>query len=465
MPKVLAVDDQADMRWFLTHLLREQGFEVATAEDGEGALEQLKQEAPQVVLLDLKMPRLDGMKTLEQIKGIDPEVPVIVITAYGDVPSAVQAMKLGAYDYLTKPFDNEDLLFTVKRAVERQELLSQILNFKSQIPSGGTLHEVMGSSQQIQQVFREIQQVARSNFTVIIEGETGTGKEIVARAIHQQSARSKGPFIALDCGAIPETLIESELFGYEKGAFTGADRRKEGHVQLAEKGTLFLDEIANLPLTTQSKLLRALQERQIQPLGAKQPIPVDVRILVATNVSLEDEVKAGRFRQDLFHRLNEFTIRIPPLRERKDDILHLAKRFLDETNIELKKNVRGFEESAVTFLLSYPWPGNARELRNVIRRATLLSQDLIRPEHLSGLGPKADALATFSSWEVAIQDGLSLKEISQQAAVSVEKEVIQQVLSMTKGNKSRAARLLKIDYKTLYYKIKEYGIQAKEFLP
>lgn len=473
MPKVLAVDDQADMRWFLTHLLREQGFEVATAEDGEGALEQLKQEAPQVVLLDLKMPRLDGMKALEQIKGIDPEVPVIVITAYGDVPSAVQAMKLGAYDYLTKPFNNEDLLFTVKRAVERQELLSQISHFKSQISSGGTLREVMGSSQQIQQVFRAIQQVARSNFTVIIEGETGTGKEIVARAIHQQSARSKGPFIALDCGAIPETLIESELFGYEKGAFTGADRRKEGHVQLAEKGTLFLDEIANLPLTTQSKLLRALQERQIQPLGAKRPISVDVRIIAATNVRLEGEIKAGRFRQDLYHRLNEFMIFIPPLRERKEDILHLAKRFLDEANIELKKNVRGFSEEATAFLLSYPWPGNCRELRNVIRRATLLGQDLIGPEHLSGIGLNSstplragvDALATFPSWEVAIQEGLSLKEISQRAAASVEKEVIQRVLRMTKGNKSRAARLLKIDYKTLYYKLKEYGIPAKEFLP
>lgn len=287
MPKILAVDDQADMRWFLTHLLREQGFEVVTAEDGEQALERFKQEAPQVVLLDLKMPRLDGMRTLEQIKGTAPEVPVIVITAYGDVPSAVQAMRLGAYDFLTKPFDNEELLYTVKRAVERRELLSQVEDLRTQLKKGGSLGEVMGFSPKIQEVFQQIQQVASSNFTVIIQGETGVGKEIVARAIHQQSSRREGPFIALDCGAIPETLVESELFGYEKGAFTGADRHKLGHVQLAEKGTLFLDEIANLPLVTQSKLLRMLQERHIQPLGGKSPFPL-------TSVSSRPECELRR---------------------------------------------------------------------------------------------------------------------------------------------------------------------------
>jgi two-component system response regulator HydG len=234
---------------------------------------------------------------------------------------------------------------------------------------------------------------------------------------------------------------------------------------IAEKGTLFLDEIANLPLTTQSKLLRALQERQIRPLGAKRPIPVDLRIITASNISLAGEVQAGRFRQDLFHRLNEFTIRIPPLRGRKEDILHLAKRFLHETNIELKKNVRGFAEEAVGPLVSYPWPGNVRELRNVVRRATLLTQDLIRPEHLSDIGPKAEASPSFTAWESHLQDSRSLREISQRAVAKVEKEVIQEVLRMTAGNKSQAARFLKIDYKTLYYKIKEYGIQTRELLP
>lgn len=465
MPKVLAVDDQADMRWLLTLVLREQGFEIVTAEDGEQAVERIKLEAPQVVLMDLRMPRLGGMKALEQIKEIAPELPVIVISGYGDVPSAVQAMRLGAYDFLTKPFDNEELVFTVKRAIERGELLSQVAALKDQLRHGGALCEIMGSSPKIQEVLQQIEQVAGSNFTVLIEGETGAGKEVVARAIHHHSGRRERPFIALDCGAIPESLIESELFGYERGAFTGADRRKEGHVELAEKGTLFLDEIANLPLTTQSKLLRMLQERQIQPLGAKQPIAVDVRITAASNVSLEGEVRAGRFRQDLFHRLNEFLIRIPPLRERQEDILYLAQRFLDEANIELKKHVRGFSQEAAVLLMNYPWPGNVRELRNVIRRATLLSQDLIRIEQLSGLAPKSEGAPARSEAMQTLPDGLSLKEIVHGTAARVEKDIIERTLRVTKGNKSQAARLLRIDYKTLYYKIKEYGIQAKEMLP
>jgi DNA-binding NtrC family response regulator len=464
MPKILAVDDQADMRWVLTHLLEAQGFEVLTAEDGKEAVEQVKQKRPHVVILDLKMPSLGGMLALEKMKEIDPAVAIIVLTAYGDIPSAVQAMRLGAYDYLTKPFDNEDLLYTVQRALERQELLSQMANLHTQLQTGG-LQAVMGSSLPIQEVFEQIQQVASSNFTVIIEGETGTGKEIVARAIHQYSHRSVGPFIALDCGAIPEALIESELFGYEQGAFTGADRRKEGHFQLAKHGTLFLDEIINLPLPTQSKLLRALQERQIMPLGGTRTIPLDLRLIASSNSNLESEVKAGRFRLDLFHRLNEFTIHIPPLRERQQDVLHLAQRFLAETNLELKKNVRGFSEEAVTSLLGYPWPGNVRELRNVVRRATLLSRDLIRAEHLSSIASKDAVWRDFSFGAVDLEQGLSLKEISYMVTARVEREVIQRVLSHTKGNKSQAARLLQIDYKTLYSKIKEHGIQTKEFLP
>jgi DNA-binding NtrC family response regulator len=458
MPKVLVADDQADMRWILAQVLGEQSFEVVTADDGEQAVARVKHEAPQVVLMDLKMPRLGGLQALEQIKESAPEVPVIVITAYGDVPSAVQAMKLGAYDFLTKPFDNEELLYTVKRAVERWELLSQVAALKSQLQPGGALRETMGSSPKIQEVFQQIEQVAHSTFTVLIEGETGTGKEIVARAIHQLSGRRAMPFIALDCGAIPETLIESELFGYEKGAFTGADRRKEGHVQLAEKGTLFLDEIANLPLTTQGKLLRMLQERQILPLGGKRPIAVDLRIIAASNVRLDEEVRAGRFRRDLFHRLNEFAIRIPPLRERPEDILPLAQRFIDEANVELKKHVRGLSPEAVAVLMRYSWSGNVRELRNVIRRATLLSQDCIETEHLSGLGSLSEAPPTYSGVEGILSEGLSLRAIVQRAAAQVEKDAIERVLRLTKGNKSQAARFLKIDYKTLHYKIKAYGI-------
>jgi two-component system nitrogen regulation response regulator GlnG len=465
MPKVLIVDDQGDMRWLLSRLLREQGLEVSTADDGVQALSRVQQEVPQMVLLDLKMPRLDGLQALAQLKELVPEVPVIVITAYGDVPSAVQAMKLGAYDFLTKPFDNDELLYTVRRAVERQELLGQVETLKSQLTHQSALREVMGTSPQIQAIFAQIQQVAGSNFTVLIEGETGTGKEVVARAIYQQSLRRKAPFIALDCGAIPETLIESELFGYEKGAFTGADRRKAGYMELAAGGTLFLDEIHNLPLTTQSKLLRVLQERQIQPLGGERPLPVDLRVIAASNVRLEDEVQAGRFRQDVFHRLNEFLIRLPPLRERSEDIQHLAQRFLAEANLELQKNVRGITPAAVAVLEGYAWPGNVRELRNVIRRATLLSEERIGPEQLVGLRPTGAAAAAPVGVAERLEEGHSLKTLMQQAAAQVEREAIERVLRQTRGNKSRAARLLQIDYKTLYAKLKAYSIDTTAFRP
>ena len=463
MPKVLVVDDQDDMRWLLSRLLQEQGFEVGTTDDGAEALSWVQQETPQAILLDLKMPRMDGLQALTQLKEVVPEVPVIVITAYSDVRSAVQAMKLGAYDFITKPFDNDELLYTVKRAVERRELLGQVEALQNQLTHHSALRQVMGTSPPMQAIFAQIQQVAGSNFTVLIEGETGTGKELVARAIYQQSLRSKAPFIALDCGAIPETLIESELFGYEKGAFTGADRRKAGHMELAAGGTLFLDEITNLPLTTQSKLLRALQERQIQPLGATRPLPVDLRVIAASNVRLADEVQAGRFRQDLFHRLNEFLIRLPPLRERPEDIRHLAQRFLAEANLELRKNVRGMTPAAVAMLESYAWPGNVRELRNVIRRATLLSAEHIGPEHLVGLGSTAEAAAMPTGVAEGLENGYSLKLLQQRAVAQVEREAIERVLRQTQGNKSRTARLLQIDYKTLYAKLKAYGIDATAF--
>jgi two-component system nitrogen regulation response regulator GlnG len=463
MPKILVVDDQDDMRWLLSRLLQEQGFEVSTADDGVRALSWVQQETPQAILLDLKMPQLDGLQALASLKELAPEVPVIVITAYGDVRSAVQAMKLGAYDFITKPFDNDELLYTVKRAVERRELLGQVAALQNQLTHQSALGQVMGTSPPMQAIFAQIQQVAGSNFTVIIEGETGTGKELAARAIYQQSLRSKAPFIALDCGAIPETLIESELFGYEKGAFTGADRRKTGHMELAAGGTLFLDEITNLPLTTQSKLLRALQERQIQPLGAMRPLPVDLRVIAASNVRLAEEVQSGRFRQDLFHRLNEFLIRLPPLRERPEDIRHLAQRFLAEANLELRKNVRGMTPAAVAMLESYAWPGNVRELRNVIRRATLLSVERIGPEHLVGLGSTAETAAVPTGGAEGLGPGSSLKLLLQQTVAQVEREAIERVLRQTRGNKSQAARLLQIDYKTLYAKLKAYSIDAIAF--
>lgn len=473
MQRILVVDDEAAIRLLLTGVLCDEGFEVISAENGHAAVEKVQTEAPSAILLDLKMPRMGGMEALEKIKAIDPLLPVIILTADGDVPSVVQAMKLGAYDYLTKPVRNNDVLFSIRRALERQDLLTQVEELRSQVGEGGPLRGLMGKSPEIQKVFRQIHLVARTNYTVIIQGETGSGKEIVARAIHQQSPRSGRAFLALDCGAIPETLIESELFGYEKGAFTGANRRKEGQFVLASGGTLFLDEIANLPLATQSKLLRVVQEQQVQPLGATQAVAVDVRVIVASNALLEEETRTGRFRQDLYYRLNEFTIIVPPLRQRKDDILQLANRFLEEASIDLRKPIRGFSQEAGQRLIEYQWPGNVRELKNAVRRAALVCVDVIGPEHLSALGGRG--VQTQPAWlgiaggtdgpEDPLEEGQSLRDIRERAAEEVEKEVIRKVLEQTRGNKSQAARRLKIDYKTLYSKMKHYGIRSQEFMP
>jgi two-component system nitrogen regulation response regulator GlnG len=464
MARILVVDDEADMRWLLSGILEAQGLEVVTAEDGEAALRKVQEDPPSVILLDLKMPKLGGLEALTEIKAVAPQVPVIILTAHGDIPTAVQAMRVGAYDYRTKPFHNDDIVLTVRRAIERQELLAEVEALRSQVGGRGSLRERMGLSPSIQKVIRQVSQVAGSGFTVLIQGETGTGKELVARAIHQQSPRGEKPFIALDCGAIPETLIESELFGYEKGAFTGAHRRKEGHFQLAQGGSLFLDEIANLPLTTQSKLLRVLQERQVQVLGGTRVVSVDVRIIAASNVPLESEIREGRFRQDLYYRLSEFVILLPALRERAEDILHLANRFLEAASMELRRPVRGISEEAVQILLRHSWPGNARELRNVIRQAVLVSPDVLRPEHLGALGA-GDSEAPSAAEPDPGWPGLSLREVSEQAVAAAERQAIRHALKITRGNKSQAARLLRTDYKTLHLKLSRYGIHPREFLP
>src|SRR5438034_2545512 len=318
----------------------------------------------------------------------------------------------------------------------------------------------MGANGQMEKIVEQIKQVADSPLTVLVEGETGTGKELVARAIHQLSPRCEKPFVVVDCGASPDTLSESELFGYEKGAFTGAHQRKDGQFQLAGGGSLFLDEIVNLPLPTQSKLLRALQERQVQSLGGKKPVPVDVRIIAASNVPLEREVRAGRFSQDVYYRVNEFGITLPPLRER-DDILHLANEFLLEGGLELGRPCRKIAEAAAQVLLRYRWPGNVRELRNVIRRAILLASDVIEPEHLSVI-PIDSSPATALREEPTLAEA-SLKQIADAAAADAEARVIRRVLQITGGNKSEAARLLRTDYKTLYLKLKQYGIDAGQF--
>ena len=462
MAKILVVDDEPEIRSLLAAVLQSKGYEVVTAADGEAALQQVPRERPAVILMDLTMPRMGGLDALPEIKRLDPELPVIICTAHADLATAVRAMKLGAYDYLTKPFDVELLALTLERALERNQLRSRIDELKRQGP-GSSLAERMGGSSAIAQVIQQVSQVAESNFTVLVQGETGTGKELVARAIHHQSPRRQAPFVAVDCGAIPETLVESELFGHERGAFTGAQAKREGHFQLAKGGTLFLDEIGNVPLATQAKLLRALEQREIHPLGSARAVAVDARIIAATNTELEEGVKTGRFRADLYYRLSEFTITLPPLRSRREDITHLAQRFLDEVSMELRRPVRRVSDEAMQALLRHDWPGNVRELKNVIRKAALLATDVVTPEHI----PALNASAPIPSRAAPEPSGeeLSLREVAELAAVRAEREVIRHALGATKGNKSQAARLLRTDYTTLHAKMKRYGISARDFSP
>ena len=456
MTQVLVVDDDPMVRSVLTDILAAERLETTVAGDGRTALDMLKKLESPVVLLDLNMPGMTGMEVLEEIRAFDPRLSVIILTASNDVATAVQAIRLGAYDYLTKPCGAADLVLVIRRALERQALLARVEELASRVGGGG-LAEQMGPSAEIREVIRQVNQVAESPMTVLIQGETGTGKELVARAIHQTSPRRDGPFVALDCGAIPDTLIESELFGYERGAFSGADRRKDGHFHLAGGGTLFLDEIVNLPLQTQSKLLRVLQERQVQPLGARGPSPVDVRIVAASNALLEDEMRAGRFRQDLYYRLAEFTIVLPALRDRRDDVLHLANRFLAEAAMELKRPVRGIAPDAAERLRAHAWPGNVRELRNVIRQAVLRSRDVVTPDDLTLDRAPARGARTESG------EMLSLREAAQLAAAEAEQRAIRRALEASGGNKAEAARLLRTDYKTLHVKMKQYAISSREF--
>jgi len=469
MNKILVVDDEKDMRWLLSNFLKEEGYTIYEAEDCGHALNFLKKDSPpDLILLDLRMPgEMDGIDLLKEIKTILPEIQVIILTAYGNIGSAVEAIKLGAYDYLAKPFENERLRLTIKRALESQKLTQEVLQLKTELKKEFDLESIMGTSSEIKKIFEQVNKVACTNFTILIEGESGTGKEIVANAIHRASLRENGPFVAVDCGAIPETLIESELFGYEKGAFTGADRGKKGQFELADNGTIFLDEIGNLPYHVQNKLLRMIQERQIQKLGGKQAFPIDVRIIVATNIPLLKLVEERKFRSDLYYRLNEFKIELPPLRKRKEDIPFLAKEFIEEGNLELKKNVKGLQKDSLIMLIHHHWPGNARELKNVIKRAVLLAEDVIEPSHLIfDNGPP-------TSYQFVVPEerteGMSLKEITKKAVYLVEKREIERALLKSSGNKSKASRMLKIDYKTLLTKIKEcqikYGIDYMERMP
>ena len=458
--KILVVDDEKDFCTILSTLLKKEGFKVLTAMDGETALRTLRVESPDVMLTDLKMPGMNGTELLKKAKDLDPDLPVVMVTAFADIPGAVNAIKVGAHDYLGKPFDNYEVIRVVQRALAERRLKRNLSELSSKLQENITLREIMGPSDAVARVIAEANRVAQSDFAVVVIGETGSGKEVIARAIHQASPRSKGPYIPIDCGAIPETLIESELFGHEKGAFTGAETQKLGKFEMAEGGTLFLDEISNMPLGSQAKLLRVLQDKKVYRVGGTKPVTVNVRILAASNQDLHELAITGSFRGDLYYRLTEFVIMVPPLRERKEDIPYLAKRFLDSANVELKKQVRGFSETALNVLFNYNWPGNVRQLRSTIRRAALLADDLITEKQLELLRVPVPGLAFTPKVEGEPWKGLSLKEIVRQSSTAVEREVLTRILKVTGGNKAKAARLLKIDYKTIHEKVKKLGIQT-----
>jgi len=451
MNKILIVDDDELMRNTLRDILEANGYPVMVASGGRQGVELFRKEPPSATLLDLKMPDMDGIETMQELKKLDPDVPIIFVTAHAEIPAAVDAIKRGAYDFILKPPKYDRLIFTLERAVEKLSLTREVKRLN--IAMETSLESTLGRSQGMARVIEQIRQVARSDFSVVLQGETGTGKSIVARTIHDLSERAKRPFVRVDMGVIPETLAESELFGYERGAFTGAEKNKKGFFESANGGTIFIDELENIPPYVQSKLLSAVEEKKICPLGHTTSFPVDIRIIAATNKNIKQSVMEGTFREDLFFRLGEFIITIPPLRERAHDIPFLAERFLREASAELHKNVEAFSEDTTNLLMRYPWPGNIRELKNVIRRAVLLSEEgVILPEHI-------EFLIEDDSAEHSPKPLMPLKELSAMALMDVEKKAIKQALEHSQGNKTKAASILQVDYKTLLTKIKQYNIR------
>ncbi len=449
MYKILIIDDDPKIRQILSEILKSKGFFPVEASGGQEALDLVRTMRTDLALLDLKMPGMDGTETLREIRKIDPAMPIIIITAHGDVPSAVEAIKLGANDFMLKPPDFDHLIITLNKALEKRELEKKVRQLHAEMEE--SLEWLLGKSPLIKKVIEQIHQVAWSDFSIIVQGETGTGKSYIANLIHNLSTRKKGPFITVDMGALPETLVESELFGFEKGAFTGAEKKKRGLFELAGGGTLLIDEAQNMSSFVQSKLLRVVEQKKMYPLGSTQPTDINARIIAATNTDLKRAVTEKKFREDLFFRLGEFMIIIPPLRERTEDIPFLAQRFCNEAAAELKRQVRGISGEAEKLLRQYPWPGNIRELKNVMRRAVLLSDgDIIMPGRIEFL-------------ITAEQSGLEQPLVSDASNLSlseIEKQAIHRTLRSTKGNKKKAAAILAIDYSTLMRKIKQYGITS-----
>jgi len=435
-----------------------QGHGVIEASNQVEAVTGLHRDRPALVLTDLRLPDGDGFAVLRAAKELDPALPVIVMTAYGNIQDAVSAMKEGALDFLAKPIDPDHLLLLVERALAQRRMMTEYMLLKEELAARRGAPQIIGEAPALKRVIGQLQRAAGTDTTVLLEGESGTGKELFARALHVLSERSDGPFVAINCAAIPDTLLESELFGHEKGAFTGAVARKPGKFELAHRGTLFLDEIGDLPLSLQAKILRALEEQRFERVGGTVPIQVDVRIVAATNRGLRASVAARQFREDLYFRLSVFPITIPPLRERPDDIPILARHFVDRFCREMKKKPAALSSEAVEELRRYSWPGNVRELQNSMERTVILADgETIHPRHLN-LSFHAPTAAGPDVWSSFDFSG-SLGEVARRAQAEVEKRKIEQTLKETGGNKGRASEVLQLNYKLFLTKLKEYGLE------
>ena len=454
MDTILIVEDRESMSDMLKETLRTEGYRTITAKDGPEGIKKIKENRIDLVLTDLKLPRKNGIDVLMAAKEENPLMPVIVMTAFGSVETAVLAIKEGAFDFITKPFDTDHLLVLMKRALETQRLMTENMLMKEEFSSQLGLPRIIGKSEKISEVAQQIQKVAPSKTTVLILGESGTGKELFARAIHYLSPRKEYPFVPINCAAIPRELLESELFGHERGAFTGADFKKIGKFELADKGTVFLDEIGEMDTALQAKLLRVLQEGEIERLGGLKTIKIDVRVIAASNRDIEKAVSEKAFREDLYYRLSVFPVRIPLLRERAEDIPMLAEFFLNKYCAELKTPLKSISAEALETMVEYPWKGNVRELENTIERAIILCDGkVIMPEHIS-LRP-----LSFESYMKNLPMDGALEDAAREALRIAETQRIIKALKETKGNKSRAAEILQVSYKTLLTKIKEYHIE------
>lgn len=460
MSRILIIEDKQSLRTMLRRALEKAAYAIEEAPDGHSALEKLRRHSYDLVLTDLRLPDALGLEILRDIKNIDASIPVIFMTAYGSVETAVEAMKGGAYDFIQKPIDIDYLQILIARALERKQLLSENFLLKEEVAAKFGVPRIVGEHPCMVDVSQQAQQVAATNTTVLLLGESGTGKELFAKAIHNLSPRKEFPFVTVNCAAIPEMLLENELFGHEKGAYTGATERCMGKFELANRGTIFLDEVGELPLSVQSKILRVIEERKVDRIGGNVTIDVDVRIVAATNRDLKSAVEKKEFREDLFYRLSVFPITLPPIRERKSDIPFLVKYFLDVFATELNKKQVEVSAEALQLLTEYDWPGNVRELRNCIERAIIVcNDDVIKPEDLNiNKRDKPSVLLDDSNLELRLSLEGTLNEITARAIERVEKVKIESILRELKGNKLRAAEKLDISYKTLLNKIKEYGI-------